>query len=148
MVQANKVFAIQSQHGTTISSGHLEHNVVRSLLASFPSFLDRCDVVAKLAKPLDNGEREVLVGIEASHCPSALVVANLLFDFLAVRSHVRPSVGQIFRPQRGITAQNFSVLNTLSTHRLQDPHRYPRADDARFAPAHACRALNSGKRIA
>ena len=43
MVQANEMLAVQRENGTLVSSGHLEYDVVRSLLASFSGFLNRKD---------------------------------------------------------------------------------------------------------
>ena len=79
-----------------------ENCFVCHLLVSHAGFLNCQNTVAKPAEFRDYWQWKVLVSKEASHALCGLVLADLLFDLVSMRTHVIPSVGQIFRSQRRV----------------------------------------------
>src|SRR5262249_6191865 len=66
-VEANEVPSIQGEHGAIFSAGKLQHFIVGHGLLGFDGLVRGQHVVAKPTQTLDDGQREVFVGIEPRH---------------------------------------------------------------------------------
>src|SRR5688572_21709731 len=67
LVESDEMLPVQSDDGTLLIPGEIEHLLVRESLAGIPRFLDGQDVVAEPAQLLGRGPGEILVRVEPGH---------------------------------------------------------------------------------
>jgi len=148
VVQSNKMFAIQREHRSIVCAGKHKHCVVGHLQVSHTSLLYGQDIVAYAAKLLDNWQWKILICKEASHELSSLVLADLFFDFVSVRTHVRPRIRKIVRSQRRVDSKQLSLASPQPARLLQHPHRDSRANNTRLTSADVWSRFNPRKCVA
>ena len=93
---------------------------------------------------LDDREWEVLVPVESRHS-GVLVVSDVILDLLPMGTYVRPCVGQVFRSERRVSAQQLGLAGTQPPRLLQYPDRYSGSDDARVSATDSQAALDPGR---
>jgi len=91
-VEPDEVSSVQGKHGAIVGDGEFQHLFIGRPLFGFARLLDCHDIVAQTPQLLDNWEWEVLVGVQPRHALCLLIFADLLFDLLAMDTHVGPSV--------------------------------------------------------
>ena len=104
MVKTNEMLAVEREEDSSLRAGEREHLVVRHGLAGFARVDDGQDIVAQSAQFQDDGEREVLVGVESRHGSGGLVLLDLAVNLVLMGSRVSPSVHEILGPERRIAA--------------------------------------------
>jgi GNAT superfamily N-acetyltransferase len=73
---------------------------------------------------------------------------NLPLDLDLVGANVRPGIGEVFRPKRGVASQKVRLADAKSPGLLQRPDGNARARDARLASANAGPTLDTGEGVA
>lgn len=148
-MQTNKVPAIECHDGPIVGRGQQQNRLVSERLAGFADVAHRHDIVADPTQRFHDRKGNVFVGEQARHWRlRALVFADLLIDLVAVRAHVCPGTGQIFRPERWIQPEQLGLGRPEPPCLLQYPDWDARADDDRLAAAHAIDRIDARIRIA
>ena len=75
IMQGDKVPTIECHHGPSFGDRKRQHFVVGKTLSSPAAFVSRCNVMPQPPKLLDDGKREVLVGVDASHFHASSLAA-------------------------------------------------------------------------
>src|SRR5690242_7393820 len=103
-MELDEVPAVESQHGSPFGMSEGQDRVVGDSLLGLSCFMGSPYVVAQLLQCLDDRPREVFVGVEPGHGSSALVVADLPVDLVAMRANVGPGVHEILGPEGRVGA--------------------------------------------
>lgn len=93
IMQRDEVFTVDRQHDPLIGGRVCQHALVGQLAIRITGFLDRDHVVTQTPELLNDGQREVLVGVESGHDLRGLVLLNLLLYFVPVGAKEGPRIG-------------------------------------------------------
>jgi hypothetical protein len=95
-MEPNEMSAVEGQDGTSIRCCKGKHRSIRDLLLGLAGLLGCQDIMTEKAKLFDDGVIEILVGVQAGHRRSRLLVSqNRLFDLITMRFVVGPGRFQI-----------------------------------------------------
>jgi hypothetical protein len=70
---------------------------------------------------------------------------DLPIDIIAMRTNIRPGVHQVFGSEGRIVKKKLSLRDSKAPGLLQNPDRYPRADNAGIAPLDTRTAFNADR---
>jgi len=120
-------------------SGSKVHNTIPAWIA--------VHIVTQITQLCNHRQREILIGIEASHS-GGLVLADLLFHLSGVGSREVPRVHKILCSQGGIRGQYCLFADTESPRLFQQPNGNSRAHDTRLPAANVWARVNARVRVA
>jgi hypothetical protein len=146
-MEADKMLAIERQHGTSAADCECQNLLVLDRLLRISGFEYSQHIVAQSPQFFDDGQGKVFVRVQLRHDSGVLIVVNLPFNFVAMRSNVGPRVYDVLSSESRIDSQQVRLACPQSAGLLQHPYRNARPHNARFAPAHAGPAFDAGKRI-
>jgi hypothetical protein len=138
-VEPNEVFTVQRDHRPLLVVRKLQYCLVRKSLSVLACFAHRQHIMTQRAQRRHHLGWEVLVRVKSRHLLRSLVLADLLIDLVAVRTNVRPRVGEIFRAQRGICLQQFRFRHPKAARLLKHPDGDARPHNPGLATAYVWR---------
>ena len=143
-MKADKMPTVVCNDDPILPDRSRQHRLIRRSLTRDSTFSGCPNIMAQFAQDLHDAQGEIFVCVEQGHGSRRLVVDDLLLDLLAVLPCVGPGIGQVFRAQGRVIAQQFRFAHSQSLQLDEEPNGNPGTNDTRFAAANRRVAFDPG----